>query len=205
MGFFISKIALSLIVPPAGILIVILVGFLMLGCCRGFGRFLVSLGFIALYCLSISPVSDALLKPLESAWPPLPVKEKLLKAEAIVVLGGGVRDLSWIGLPASVPPEGEARLVKGVLIYRSLHVPLVLMGGNGDPVRSKIGDADAMEQLARELGVRAKDIVVENKSRNTLEGARILNRLVKAKRIILVTSAYHMKRAAAMFKNRGST
>ncbi len=201
MSFTISKILLSLITPPAGLMIIILVGLLTIGCCRWFGRFLVILGIALLYCLSISPVSDALLKPLESAWPPL--KDTHVKAEAIVVLGGGVRDSSWAGAAAGPGPEAEARLVKGIVIYRSMHVPLVLAGGNGDPFRAVPGDADVMQPLARALGVPTKDIIAENKSRNTLEAAKNLKQLVKARRIIVVTSAYHMKRAVAMFRKQG--
>jgi uncharacterized SAM-binding protein YcdF (DUF218 family) len=120
-----------------------------------------------------------------------------------VVLGGGVRDLSWLGLPSRPTPESEARLVQGVLLYRRMRVPLIITGGNGDPFRSEPGDADAMEVLARKLGVPARGIMKENASRNTLEAARNVYSLIKARRIILVTSAYHMKRSVALFSKQG--
>jgi len=201
MGFVIAKTLLWLLLPPASLIILVFSGVLIMGCCRGFGRFLVALGIAALYGLSISPVSDALLKPLESAWPPL--SGKRVKAEAIVVLGGGVRDLSWLGQPVTPTPEAEARLLQGVFLYRNMRVPLVLVGGNGDPSRSAPGDADALEPVARSLGVPARDIVVENRSRNTLEAARNVGVLIKVRRIVLVTSAYHMKRSVALFRKQG--
>jgi uncharacterized SAM-binding protein YcdF (DUF218 family) len=93
--------------------------------------------------------------------------------------------------------------MKAIILYRRLHLPLVLMGGNGDPYRTVTPDADAMQAAALALGVRSKDIILENKSRNTIESAAALPGLIKGRRIILVTSAYHMRRAAGMFRKKG--
>jgi uncharacterized SAM-binding protein YcdF (DUF218 family) len=201
MGFIIAKTVLLLIVPPASLLIAMVVGFLIIRLRPGLGRVLIAAGFIPLYLLSISPVSNALMRPLEAAVPPM--KDERVVADAIVVLGGGVHDLAWAGLPSEPSPAALARLVKGMSLYRKLHLPLVLMGGNGDPSRAVTSDADAMARVAHEAGVPAKDIILEDRSRNTIEGARALNRLIRGKRIILVTSASHMKRARAMFAKNG--
>ncbi len=201
MSFPIAKTVLLLILPPAGPIIFMVLGFLVIRLSRCVGRFLISAGFITLYLLSISPVSDALLKPLETGAPPL--KDEKIKADAIVVLGGGGVDLSWLAQPAEPSYTSLKRVAKGIMVYRDLHLPLVLVGGNGDPSRTAAPDADAMARTARALGVPSKDIVIENKSRNTLEGARSLKSVIKGKRIILVTSAYHMKRATSLFKKQG--
>ncbi len=201
MWFIVSKTILYLIVPPASLFIIMAAGLVIMKYCRTFGRFLTAAGFISLYLLSIGPVSDMLVKPLETFAPPF--KDKQVKADAIVVLGGGVMELSWAGQPAVASDEAQARLIKGIVLYRKLHMPLVLVGGNGDPARNVTADADAMKQTALALGVPSRDIIVENKSRNTLEGARALNQVIKGKRILLVTSAYHLKRATGMFKKKG--
>jgi uncharacterized SAM-binding protein YcdF (DUF218 family) len=60
-----------------------------------------------------------------------------------------------------------------------------------------------MARTAKDLGVLEKDIIIENKSRNTVESARAVKEMLKGKRIILVTSAYHMKRSVALFKKQG--
>jgi uncharacterized SAM-binding protein YcdF (DUF218 family) len=200
MKFIFLKTALSLILPPASLVIIMAAGFLV-GLRRVLGRLLVAAGFFLLYFLSISPVSDALLKPLETGFPPW--KDGPVKADAIVVLGGGVRDLSWLQAPSEPSCSSLERVVRGVLIYRKLHLPLVFAGGNGDPSRTAVPDADAMARRALALGVPARDVTVENKSRNTLEGAKALKGLVRGKSIILVTSAYHLKRASALFTKQG--
>lgn len=200
MGFIITKTVLFLAIPPASLFIIIAAGFLVARFRPRLGKSLVAAGVILLYLLSTEVVSSALMRPHEAAAGP---EEENLKGDAIVVLGGGVVDLAWLNLSASPANASIARLVKGIALYRKLHMPLVLMGGNGDPYRQVPADADAMAALAKEIGVPGKDLILENKSRNTIEGARALTRLIKGKRIILVTSAYHMRRSAAMFEKSG--
>ncbi|MCP5003506.1 MAG: YdcF family protein, partial [Planctomycetes bacterium] len=63
-----------------------------------------------------------------------------------------------------------------------------------------------MKEAATELGVPDGGIIAETESRNTRENAiytkQILDR-IGAQRIILVTSAFHMPRAYALFKKIG--
>ena len=201
MWFVVAKTLLYLLVPPAGLFLLMIAGFVIIRLCPQFGRFLVAAGFLALYALSISPVSGPLLRPLESAVPPL--KDTRVVADAVVVLGGGVRDLGWAGLPAAPSSASLERLVSGIALQRRLNIPLVLVGGNGDPSRSVTAEAEAMARIAREAGVAARRIIVESRSRNTIEGAQALGRLIAGRRIVLVTSATHMKRAAALFRKSG--
>lgn len=200
MKFIFLKTALFLILPPASPVIIMAAGFLV-GLKRVLGRLLVATGFLLLYFLSISPVSDALLKPLETGFATR--MDGPVKAAAIVVLGGGVRDLTWLDLPSEPSCSSEERVVGGIMIYRKHHLPLVFMGGSGDPSGTKSPDGDAMVRTARELGVPARDLKVENRSRNTLESAQALKGMIKGKDIILVTSAFHLKRATAMFRKQG--
>lgn len=200
MEFVVTKIALYLILPPASLVIIMAAGFLV-GLRHVLGRLLVAAGFFLLYFLSISPVSDALLKPLETGFPPW--KDGPAKADAIVVLGGGVSDLAWLELPSEPSCSSKERVVRGIMIYRKHHLPLVFMGGNGDPSGTASPEADAMARTALELGVPARDVKAENRSRNTLESAKALKGMIKGRDIILVTSAFHLKRASAMFKKQG--
>lgn len=200
MKFILLKTALTLVLPPASLIIIMAAGFLI-GLRRVLGRLLVAAGFFLLYFLSISPVSDGLLKPLETGFPT--GMDGPDKALAIVVLGGGVRDLAWLELPSTASCLSKERVVRGITIYRKHHLPLVFMGGSGDPSGTAGPDAEAMARTALELGVPARDVKVENRSRNTLESAKALKGLIKGRDIILVTSAFHLKRATAMFRKQG--
>jgi uncharacterized SAM-binding protein YcdF (DUF218 family) len=202
MFFTLARIAQSLILPPSGPLILMAVGFLIVGKKRILGILCVASGFFLLYGLCINPVSNALIRPLESMYPPF-VNMKNIDAQTIVVLSGGVRDVSVPGLDPEPGSFSLERLVHGVALYRKLRIPLMFVGGSGDPGRPGLKEADAMAQTSISLGVPAQDIRVESSARNTLESAKEVKRLLTSTRIILVTSAFHMKRAVAFFKKQG--
>ena len=83
---------------------------------------------------------------------------------------------------------------------------LMLCGGKlRDFPDGKCSEAEHMYQAALELGVAEEDIVLENSSQNTVEN--ILFALVelqrtlclnKVRRVLLVTTAYHMRRSLAI-------
>ena len=61
--------------------------------------------------------------------------------------------------------------------------------------------------LLRDLGVPESAIVVENKARNTEENARFVENILEPrntqntrKRVLLVTSAWHMRRSVLMYR-----
>lgn len=193
----------SLLLPPAGLLLLMALGFVIMSICRTFGRLLVASGFILLYLVSIDPVGDALIRPLERAYHPLNAAPKDWKAAAVVVLGGGVRDLAWAGLAPEPSEMSLERVVAAVRLYRSAHLPLVVVGGGGDPSKPDISEAESMARAASSLGVPRRDLIVIENARNTLESAAAAWERLRGERIILVTSAFHMKRAVGMFRKKG--
>lgn len=202
MFFTLTRIVQALVLPPSGLLILMAIGFLIVGKKRILGFLCIASGFLLLYGMCISPVSNALIQPLESMYAPL-VDTKNIDAQAIVVLSGGARDASVPGLG---PEPGEfslERLVHGVMLYRKLRIPLLIVGRSGDPGRPELQEAEVMARTAVSIGVPAKDIQVESSARNTLESAKAVKRLLKNSRVILVTSAFHMKRSVAFFKKQG--
>jgi uncharacterized SAM-binding protein YcdF (DUF218 family) len=195
------KLLQRLVLPPASILLLLIFGFLLVRFRRNLGRLFIAIGCLLLYGLSISPVSSALIAPLERDFQP--VNAKLVKADVIVVLGGGTRDRSWLGLRPEPAEESLKRVVAAVKLYKTVHIPVLLTGGTGDLAQSQLSDADAMARTALDLGVLEKDIRIETISRNTLESARAVKDMIKGNRIVLVTSAFHMKRSVALFKKQG--
>jgi uncharacterized SAM-binding protein YcdF (DUF218 family) len=201
MFFIISKVLLYLVLPPSIILILMAAGFLIVGQKRAVGWGLIALGFLLLYGLSTGPVMNSLIIPLETRYPPF--KDTSVRADAIVVLSGGIRDLSWLGIDPEPSALSLERLVKGVMLHRVLRLPLIISGGRGSLIPSDMPEADAMARTAVELGVPGKKILIENNSRNTLESAMAVRGLITGRRIILVTSAFHMKRSVALFEKQG--
>jgi len=201
--FAFQKILWFLLLPPASLVLFMLLGVLVTRNRIGLARAFLFVGSILLYLLSIAPVADFLLQPLERSTRPLTGLPG--KADAVVVPGGGSVDRSWIGAPAVPNGETYTRLVLGVSLAKKLGIPLVLVGGNGEPFATKLNDAEVMANAAYAMGIPRKQILVEKLSRNTLENARAVRKLLKGNRIILATSAYYMKRAVVMFTRQGFT
>lgn len=144
------------------------------------------------------------------------------KAEAVVVLGGGLTVLDdRVRVPrtayageattatAQLPPEAQARLVEGVLLAAELGVPLVLSGGRVFAAGSVPPEAVVAAELARTLRSDSRatrvELVTETESRSTAENAARVRELLDAQTVVLVTSAYHMIRAERSFIRAGFT
>ena len=65
-----------------------------------------------------------------------------------------------------------------------------------------------MRQFAQDLGVHSRTMLLEERSRKTRQNAQFTAEILKAKgvrRILLVTSALHMRRAVSLFESQGLT
>jgi len=112
-------------------------------------------------------------------------------ADAIVVLGGET-------LPRVAWSRVETRAGKGLALWRDGYAPLIVVSGSDQARTLAEGYAAA--------GVPVRDIRVETQSRNTHENARNSAAILAAgaaSDILLVTSAIHMRRAAASFRKFG--
>ena len=77
---------------------------------------------------------------------------------------------------------------------------MILSGGSGfDP----IPNAKIMADIAMDLGVNEKDIILESKSKDTKDEAILIKPLVDNEPFILVTCASHMPRSISIFKKLG--
>jgi uncharacterized SAM-binding protein YcdF (DUF218 family) len=154
-----------------------------------------------LLALSTSPVRDALLRPLEQRYPAFPSVAP--GVDAIVVLGGGVLD----GAPdeggrASLSAESLKRVAYGYTLFRSFGVPVIVSGGRVWKGAGQTEAEVASTALVR-LGAPPALVIMEGNSRTTWENAREVSLILRARgarRIALVTSAYHMPRAMLAFR-----
>jgi uncharacterized SAM-binding protein YcdF (DUF218 family) len=201
MGFIATKTIQAFLLPPANILILMVSGMILLRWHRSLGRTLIALGTLLLYLFSLPLAADLLIRPLESFAPPLAARS--VKADAVVVLGSGVRDLTWIPAPAEPSETAVARLLAGYELAQRHGLPLVISGGSGEIAPTLVREADALADLAARLGFPRDRLRIDDRSRNTRENASAVRTLVPGNDIILVTSAYHMRRAAAFFAKQG--
>jgi len=97
-----------------------------------------------------------------------------------------------------------SRLVSGVGIFRRSGANTLILSGGG-PERTVESEAEVMRTVALELGVPEDRILIETKSRNTMEQAVELAGMLCGgtnRRIGLVTSALHMMRSERAFKSK---
>lgn len=203
MFFAASKIMVWLVYPfSLGILLLIFAyGALLLRKRSSFHIFFWA-AFLILYLFGIQPVSDSLLKPLERKH--LSQDPLASKGDAIVVLAGDVKKRIF---PRSDIELGGNRVIKAIRLFRQKAAPVIIMtGGSGDLFDPDFKEAVSMKELAMEFGVPGEKIMVESRSKNTRENVvytkEILDK-IGAKRIILVTSAFHLPRAYALFRRIG--
>jgi uncharacterized SAM-binding protein YcdF (DUF218 family) len=194
------KVLAAIVLPPIGPLLVLVVGALVLRRWPRLGRGLVWAGIAALVLLSTGIVARGLLWAVDVS-PPLRL-EDARTAQAIVILGGGVRDAPEYG-GNTVARLSLDRVRYGARVARQTGLPVLVTGGTfwGDGLAEGIVMRDVLE---REFGVPVK--WVESRSRNTQQNAVRSAAILKeeeVKRVVLVGHGFDMRRAIAEFEAAG--
>ena len=136
-----------------------------------------------LVLISWAPFAELLLKPLESSYPKL---VKVPKGVEYVLLLGGDRDKrAWEALR---------------LYQMAPHLKIITSGYS---LRDPLSDANKTATKLIESGIPAKNILMQEEAKTTFEEAIWMKKRVKQKPFILITAAYHMPRAMALFKKAG--
>ena len=195
--------------PPAGPLLLAGLGLGLIVARRRAGLTLVFSGLAAAWLLSCHAVAVGLSLALLPAYAPLSVADlKILNAQAIVVLGGGVqRTAPEYGSPQ--PNAGTAARVRyGIHLARASGLPLAFAGGVGwaNAGYESASEAPPAALFANESGATLRWL--DGQSRNTAENASRIRALVQPEgitRIALVTHAWHMPRSQRLFEAAGFT
>lgn len=209
--FLFKKIVSRFLFPIPLCLEVLLIGLLLLWFTRKqkTGRIMVTLAGALLFLFATPLPSDMLLKPLESRYPPLVITSGtraamgLNEVKFIVVLAGGFSYDPSRPLAIQLDDGSIARIVEGVRVSKELNCcKLILSGGPGP--EPALSEAQAMAQLSQTFGVGRQDMILETRSRDTEDEARLVEPIVGKQPFILVTEASHMPRAMALFEKLGT-
>jgi uncharacterized SAM-binding protein YcdF (DUF218 family) len=154
-----------------------------------------------MWALSISPVADSLIRGLESQYG-IPKK---VQGDVIILLGHGIfdeaPDLTGLGAPSGIY---LTRMVTAVRLQKRLNIPIIVSGA--EVPDDKVIKDHIVKRFFIDLGVPAEQIIIEDKSRDTFENAMFTQKICARsgfKNPILVTSAYHLKRAVMSFEKVG--
>jgi len=198
--FIIKKILTPFLIPP-GIFVALALCLAAWQCRKNRKQAAAWAGFaLLMWAAAAAPIGNMVLAGLEYSY--LPPEE--VKADAVVVLSAGIEE----GGPGSlgVPTLSAASLERAseaARIHRRYKLPLVITGGT---VFSKGPEAPVIKEYLVSLGVPPKDIFTETRARDTWENAVFSKKLCDEKgykKPLIVTSAYHMRRAMWSFKEAG--
>ncbi|WON78891.1 envelope biogenesis factor ElyC [Serratia sp. UGAL515B_01] len=200
MLFNLKKFIGNLMMPLPALLLLMGLALLLLWFTRWqkSGKVILSLSWLLLLLLSLQPVSDRLLRPLESDYV---TYRGNTQVDYIVVLGG-IYTFNPDWAPSSnLLDNSLPRVTEGVRLYLS-HPgsKMVFTGGRG---ASTISNAATAARVAESLGVPRRDIITLDRPLDTEQEAAEVAELVEQKPFILVTSANHMPRAMGFFEVQG--
>ena len=200
--YILNKIVGALLSPAVVTMMIFIVAFIV--ALRGHRRLAIKLFCVAALWFLVwsSPVTYCYLASgLEMCFPVMTAEESPA-ADAIAILGGGV------GCNTNEYPYGEMwtsadRVWHGARLYKAGKAPKIFITGGG----TTFGTA----MLLQDFGVPKEAIVGNLTARNTEEEARFIAEAMKQvkvkgegeearKKVLLVTSAWHMRRAKLMFE-----
>ena len=104
--------------------------------------------------------------------------------------------------------KGAERVTHALRLYKAGKIKRILFtGGNSKLFEDPEKDNIPIYNFYVMCGVRPQDIIIENKSRNTHENALYVKQMLDKEslhqRHILITSAFHIRRAEACFRKAG--
>lgn len=142
-----------------------------------------SLAVIWIMVISHGTFANFLLSSLENEYQPL--KNIPRDTKFIVFLGGDMENRGWEVLRLYHHIEGAKIITSG---YEG---------------RGTIPEAIRTSNILESIGIPKENMFIYSKPKDTKEEARNIKEILKKQKFILVTSAYHMKRAMMIFENEG--
>jgi len=194
--FWLNKIVGGLI-SPAGMVTLLMVSLLVVLSWKPRQVKLLRILAVILLLLFWITSSDWVPQTLERALTreiPFQTAEEAPAADAIVILGGGMCVNTNVCVYADMSSAAD-RVWHAARLYKAGKAPIVIASGEND-LASTV-------PLLHDFGIPDAAIVGEYASRNTEENARYVEQVLKARggrRILLVTSAWHMRRSLLMFR-----
>jgi len=192
--YFISKL-IPLLILPLGLTFIFLIIFAK----KKSSILLVPTIFLSFFGNGI--VSELLWRYIESPWERLSLKE-MPKADAIVVLSqkrhlppGKSKIIEWWHDPD--------RFMSGLMLLKAKKAEKIIFTGGSSPYLPELPpEGNIYKQEAISFGIEPNKIFTTRPVINTMEESKAVKSIIGNKKstILLVTSAFHMKRAKKLFE-----
>lgn len=203
MFFYASKIIWGLISPLNFIFVLCGAGLLLRLYSKKISSYVIGAALLLFAVCGFFPVGYNMLVYLEKAYE-RPVGQALPeKIDGILVLGGYFDTRVSAGRDLPSFNSAADRLIDALALYQDYpQAMLVFSGGNGFMTAGDTRtEAQDIEEVLTVLDVPQESVVFEDRSRNTYQNIIYSRDYIKPRPFetwVLVTSAYHMKRAMAV-------
>ncbi|TPE44469.1 YdcF family protein [Pontibacter mangrovi] len=204
MFFILSKTLDFLLLPIVWVLLLL---FLAVFLKSAIWRRRCLLGALAMLLLLSNPF---LANLAWRAWEARPVPVREVGTYDVAVLLTGVTEYHPEATDRVHTKKGADRFLHTLQLYRLGKVNKILItGGKGFLMDEMVPEAEQLKRIMLQAGVPEEDLIVEtgavNTRENALNTAKILQQHPEWQKVLLVTSAFHMRRAAGCFTKAGVT
>jgi uncharacterized SAM-binding protein YcdF (DUF218 family) len=202
MALFLSKLLPLLLVYPLGVAsFLLLLALVMIWRKSRWSAVPIGLSLAVIWLCSNVWVVDGMLQSLE--WRHIPAGE-LPKAEAIVLLGGATRSVAYPRVNPDLNEHGD-RVTYTAQLYKKGKAPIIIIsGGRSEWMGSGLPESkNISEMLQKDYDIPSAAIIEDPTSLNTYENAVNVQKIMKErnlKKVLLVTSAFHMPRSVRIFR-----
>ena len=158
--------------------------------------------FVALFSLSLMPVSEHIARSVEHKHPPIMQTQAAQQFEYILLLGsGGIADPS-LPVTGQLSATALSRFIEALRLYHANpNATLIVSGASFGDLKSH---AQLMEELALSMSIPESKIIRLDHTLDTDDEARLMSAIIRGKKSVLVTSATHMDRALQLFFKYGT-
>lgn len=202
MLFTLKKAIGGLLLPLPFLLLVIGLAIVLLWFTRWqkTGKILLTASWLTLLLLSLQPVADGLLRPIENHYPTWqPGKTRVAW---VVVLGGGYTWNPQWAPSSNLVNNSLARVTEGVRLWRENPGSTMIFTGAAAQT-NPVSTAEAGARVAVSLGVPRGSIITLDSPRDTGQEAAAVAKTIGKAPFLLVTSASHLPRAIIFFHHAG--
>ncbi|GAB2968590.1 hypothetical protein GCM10027048_44350 [Hymenobacter coalescens] len=164
---------------------------------------------LAALLLLVVGTNNALVNEALLAWELPPVRLRALGHHDVGVLLTGIGDGRKSPHDRVYLGRGADRLTNALWLYRAGRIRRILISGGSGALNGPTARTEARELyiLLRLAGVPAAHMLLEERSRNTRENALYTKEMLaghpELRSVVLVTSAFHQRRALGCFRRVG--
>lgn len=200
--FFILSKTISYLVMPATIVGLLWLAYFVFRKWR-FRKYLAISGF-ALFILF---TNDFLANSMLKAWQATPANLQEIKSQTFSygVLLTGMTNTQKEPKDRVYFNQNADRLLQAIMLHQQGIIDTIFISGGGaTALRKDLQEAQVLSSYLKSIHFPMEKVIIEDKSRNTVESARFArDYLAGQSEILLITSASHMPRAKACFQKVG--